>query len=73
MTQVIIFTVILVLVFIAGILIGGLGALKCVKFGVRASYEIRNGNQGLTRDEDNADAEIDMLDEKEKNGTEKRK
>jgi hypothetical protein len=66
MTQAIIFTVILVLVFIAGISIGGLGALKCVKFGVRASYEIRNGNQGLTKDEEDVDAEIDMLDKKEK-------
>lgn len=52
--------------FIAGIFIGAIGALKCVKFGIRAAYEARSGNQGLFPDKDNVDAEFEMLDEKEK-------
>jgi len=62
----IIITISFVLAFVAGILVGSIGALMCVKFGIRASYEIRNGNQGLFEEKDNVQAELDMIDEKEK-------
>ncbi len=56
--------IIYIFVFLAGIAIGGFGALKCVKFGIRASYEIRNGTVGLVKDD--ADAEIKMLEKRDK-------
>jgi hypothetical protein len=68
--EIILIAVSLFTAFLAGLIIGGFGALKCVKFGIRASYEIRTGNQGLF-ESDEADAELAMLDEKEKNGNQK--
>ena len=64
----IIITITFVLIFITGVLIGGICALMCVKFGIRASYEVRNGNQGLFEEQDNIQAELDMLDKKDEHG-----
>lgn len=59
-------TITFVLIFTAGVLLGGIFALMCVKFGIRAGYEVRNGNRGLFEERDNIQAELDMLDERGK-------
>ena len=59
-------TLALVTAFVAGLLAGGIGTILCVRFGIRAAYEVRKGNQGLFKDKEDADAEFDILDEKEK-------
>jgi len=63
--EIFIITAALMLVLLIGLAIGGLYALMCVKFGIRASYEIRSGNQGLF-ESDEAEAELAMLDERDK-------
>lgn len=66
LSEVLIVSGITILAFGTGVIVGGICALKCVKFGVRASYEIRNGNQGLSDDSDGVDAELEMIDKIER-------
>jgi len=52
-------------VFVAGVLIGGIGALRCVRFGICAAYEAREGSTGLDIDHD-ASLEVAAVAEREK-------
>lgn len=48
---------------LTGIVLGGIAALRCVRFGIKAAFEVRNGGEGFSGD--GVDAELEMVDTRE--------